>query len=300
MPTLSDLIDEVKISIQGYTLKQDRLTYLANAGGISTSATSITVGSSSNLAKGIIEVDDELIYIDSYDKTSNTLTVMPGFGRGYQHSTATTHAQYAPVVLAPQFPRVNIKNAINDTINSFYPKLWSTATTTFTYNPAVSTYELPATATDVLAISWQTIGPSKEWLPVRRWRFDQTANTTAFANGRTVSMYDLITAGRTVQVTYKKYPVGLTNNNDEFTTVTGLPASTRDVVVLGAAYKLLSYVDAGRINLTSAEADAADTKIPPTAGSSASKYIFALYQQRLAEENVKLLTQYPTIPHYRR
>ena len=44
MPTLSDMIDEVKSNLQGYTLRQDRITYLANAGGISTSATSITAG----------------------------------------------------------------------------------------------------------------------------------------------------------------------------------------------------------------------------------------------------------------
>ena len=60
MPTLSDMIDEVKANLQGYTLRQDRITYLANAGGISTSATTVTIGSTSNLAKGVIEIEDEL------------------------------------------------------------------------------------------------------------------------------------------------------------------------------------------------------------------------------------------------
>ena len=60
---------------------------------------------------------------------------------------------------------------------------------------------------------------------------------------------------------------------------------------------MLSYIDAGRVNLTSAEADAADTKIPSTAGTSISKYIFALYQQRLNEESSKLMGQYPIRPH---
>ena len=45
------------------------------------------------------------------------------------------------------------------------------------------------------------------------------------------------------------------------------------------------------------EADAADTKIPSTAGTSISKYIFALYQQRLNEESSKLMGQYPIRPH---
>ena len=297
MPTLSDMIDEVKANLQGYTLRQDRITYLANAGGISTSAVSVTVGSTTNLAKGVIEIEDELLLVDSYDKSSNTLAIMPGFGRGYQHSTAATHAQYSPVVIAPPFPRVSVKQAINDTINSVYPKLWGNATTTLTYNPAVTTYAIPADNQDITSLSWQSVGPSKEWIPVRNWRADKMANTTAFPTGQTVSIYDLITPGRTIQVAYKKAPTILTNAADEFTTVTGLPATCRDVIVLGAAYKMLSYIDAGRVNLTSAEADAADTKIPSTAGGTVAKYIFALYQQRLQEESIKLTNQYPIRPH---
>jgi len=297
MPTLSDMIDEVKVNLQGYTLRQDRITYVANAGGLTTSTTTVTVGSSSNLAKGIIEIDDELVLVDTYDKASNTLTIMPGFGRGYQHSTAATHNQYAPVILAPAFPRVSIKQAINDTIASLYPKLWANATTTLTYNPAVTTYELPAGIEDITTLSWQAIGPSKEWIPINNWRMDPMANTTAFASGSSVSIHDRITPGRTIQVAYRKAPTILTNTSDEFTTVSGLPASCRDVVVLGAAYKMLSYVDAGRVNLTSAEADAADTKTPSTAGTSVSKYIFALYQQRLNEESSKMSGQYPIRPH---
>jgi hypothetical protein len=297
MPTLSDIIDEVKVNLQGYTLRQDRITYVADAGGLSTSATTVTIGSSNNLAKGIIEIDDELVLVDSYNKASNTLTIMPGFGRGYQHSIAATHNQYAPVILSPAFPRVSIKQAINDTISSLYPKLWSNATTTLTYNPAVTTYALPAGIEDITTLSWEAVGPSKEWIAINRWRHDPMANTTAFPTGNSVSIHDRITAGRTIQVAYKKAPTILSNSSDEFTTVTGLPAACRDVVVLGAAYRMLSYIDAGRVNLTSAEADAADTKTPSTAGTSVSKYIFALYQQRLNEESSKLSGQYPIRPH---
>jgi hypothetical protein len=297
VPTLSDMIDEVKVNLQGYTLRQDRITYVANAGGISNSSTSVTIGSSTNLAKGIIEIDDELLLVDSYDKSSNTLTIMPGFGRGYQGSTAAAHNQYAPVILAPSFPRMSVKQAINDTISSLYPKLWTNATTTLTYNPAVTTYPLPVGTEDITTLSWESIGPSKEWIPITNWRLDPVANTTAFPSGNSVSIRDRITAGRTIQVAYRKAPEILSNLADDFTTVSGLPASCRDVVILGAAYKMLSYIDAGRVNLTSAEADAADSKTPSTAGTSVSKYIFALYQQRLNEESSKLSGQYPIRPH---
>ena len=150
----------------------------------------------------------------------------------------------------------------------------------------------------MLYVSWQTPGPSKEWLPTNRWRIDRMANVAAFNTTKTVNIYDKIVPGRTVQVYYSIIPNNLTNNGDDFATVTGLPESARDVVTLGAAYRLLSYVDTGRINLSSAEADLADTKLPSSAGASASKYIFALYQQRLAEESVKLQDRFPIRVHY--
>ena len=141
MPTLSDMIDEVRSSLAGYTLRQDRITYLNSA--ISSTATAMTIGSSSNLAKGIIEIDDELIWIDNFSQASSTLNAAPGFGRGYQNTNASPHAQYAQVTLTPTFPRSIIKKAINDVINSLYPKLWAVSSTTFTFNASQTTYALP-------------------------------------------------------------------------------------------------------------------------------------------------------------
>ena len=298
MPTLSDLIDEVRTNLQGYTLRQDRITYLTSA--ITSAQTEIVVGSQSNLAKGIIEIDDELLWIDSFDKASNTLNVIPGFGRGYQNTTAAPHAQYAQVTLAPTFPRVFIKKAINDTINSFFPKLWAVASTTFTFNASQVTYPLPDDAESILYVSWQTTGSSEEWLPVNRWRADGMANVASFNTQNTINLYENIQPGRTVQVWYTIEPNTLDASTDDYADVTGLPESSADVVVLGASYKLLSYLDAGRINLTSAEADLADSKIPSTAGAGASRYIFALYQQRLNEEALKLSDKYPIRIHYTR
>ena len=300
MPTLNELVDEVKANLQGYALRQDRINYVANPSGLTTTSTEIIVGSQNNLAKGIIEVDDELMWIDSFDKANNTLNVIPGFGRGYQGTTASPHAQYAPVTLSPTFPRSSIKKAINDTINSFYPKLWIINSYTFTFNASQVTYPLPDDAEGVLFISWQTTGSSQEWLPVNRWRLDGMANAATFNTNNTINIYENVQPGRTIQVWYTATPNTLDANTDDFSDVSGLPDSCSDVVVLGAAYKLLSYLDAGRINLSSAEADLNDSKLPSTAGAAASRYIFALYQQRLNEEALKLADKYPIRIHYTR
>ena len=300
MPTLNEMVDEVRANLQGYALRQDRITYVANAAGLTTTSTSITVGSSNNLAKGVIEIDDELIWIDSFTTASNTLNVIPGFGRGYQGTTAAPHSQYAQVTLSPTFPRNSIKKAINDTINSFYPKLWIAQPYTFTFNASQTTYALPDDAEDILFISWQTTGSSQEWLPVNRWRLDSMANSATFNSQNTINIYENVQPGRTIQVWYTATPNTLDANTDDFADVTGLPDSCKDVVILGASYKLLSYLDAGRINLSSAEADLNDGKLPSSAGVAASRYIFALFQQRLNEEALKLADKYPIRIHYTR
>ena len=300
MPTFNDLVDEVRANLQGYTLRQDRITYVTNSSGLTTTSTNITVGSQSNLAKGIIEIDDELIWIDNFQKSDNTLIVAPGFGRGYLGTTAAPHAQYAQVTLSPTFPRVNIKKAINDTIRSLYPKLFAVGSTTFTFNAAQVTYPLPDDAREVLYMSWQTTGSSKEWLPIRKWRFDPLANTPTFNTQKTINIYENVQPGRTIKVWYTMVPDTMDANTDDFVDVTGLPDSAQDVIVYGACYRLLSFLDAGRINLSSAEADLNDTKIPSTAGSSASRYVFALFQQRLQEEALKLSDQFPIRIHLTR
>ena len=296
MPTLSDMIDEVRSSLAGYTLRQDRITYLNNA--ISSTDLAMTIGSSSNLAKGIIEIDSELIWIDNFNQASSTLNAAPGFGRGYQNTNASPHAQYAQITLSPTFPKVMIQKAINDVINSLYPKLWAVASTTFTFNASQTTYALPDDLESILYMSWQTTGSSLEWLPINRWRADPMANISTFNTTNTVNIYENIQPGRTVQVYYTTTPNTLDNPTDDFADVTGLPSSSAEVVILGACYKLLSYVDAGRINLSSAEADLNDTKIPSTAGVASSRYIYALYQQRLNDEALKLQDKFPIRIHY--
>jgi hypothetical protein len=298
MATFSQLINEVQTNLQGYTLRQDRITNLATPGGISATDLTIKIGSADNLAKGIVQIDDELIWVNSFDRQNLTLNVIAGFGRGYMGTTPSPHAENARIILTPTFPVNMIAQALNDSINSLYPKLFQVASTTFTFNAAQIAYPLPDDARDLLFISWQTPGPSKEWLPVNHWRIDRMANVSAFNTTKTVNIYEKIVPGRTVQVYYSTIPSNLTNSSDDFAAVTGLPESSRDVVTLGAAYRLLSYVDTGRINLSSAEADLADTKLPSTAGASASKYVFALYQQRLQEEANKLQDRFPIRIHY--
>ena len=303
--TFSEMVDEVLINLSGYTYQQDRSTYLTSAvttlTSPSTSPLILSLGSTDNVGKGIVEIDDELLWVDSFDRVANTATIAP-YGRGYLGTTASTHAVDVKVTISPIFPRYVVKKAINDTIRAIGTQLLAVKQTTFTYNPPVTTYEFENLGIEsILTMMWQDVGPSQEWIRVRRWDFDPLADTSVWGNGsQTVTIGDLITAGRTVKVMYATRPSEFVNASDDFTTVTGLSMSVKDVVVLGAVYRLLTYLDPARASQIAPQADEIDAKRTFTAVSNVVRQIFALYTQRLNEEIQAQQTQYPPRVHYTR
>ena len=305
MTTLANIIDEVLINLSGYTYQQERSTYLSQAVTTLTSPSSnptiLSLGSTDNVGKGVLEIDEELLWVDSFDRVSNTATIAP-YGRGYLGTTANTHAVDAKVTVSPIFPRYSVKKAINDTIRAMGSQLLVVKQTSFTFNAAVNTYGFNNLNIDrIIRIDWQDVGPTEEWIPVRRWDFDSFADGSVWgSNAQTVTMSDYITAGRIVKVTYLTTPATLENSSDVFTTVTGYQESAKDIVVLGASYRLLTYLDPARAAQISPQADETDGKRPYGASASATKQLYALYSQRLREEVSALQGQYPPRVHYSR
>lgn len=307
MTTFAQLTDEVIINLAGYTQRQDQATYL-NAAVTDTPASSsylttdpyyqIKVQDGTTLSRGMVEIDDELIWIDNFDQTNNIGYVSPN-GRGYRGTTVASHTSGSRVTINPAFPRSVVQKNINNAIQAVYPDLFGVYYTTFPFIAARNTYALPAEALNVLAVSWQTIGPSKEWLPVRKWRIDKTANIAAFSTARTVSIYDGIVPGRTVQVVYSKKPTELLLSSDDFTD-SGLSDSEREVIILGAAWRTAAYLDAPRVTAMSVEADALDQSNPSGAGTQVSRYLFAQYQNRLQTAIRRQEELYPVRVHYTR
>lgn len=305
MPTLESMIDEVLINLAGYTYQQDRATYITEnvAATPSTIAnpTILQLASTDNIGKGTIEINEELIWLDSFDRVSNTATVPP-WGRGYLGTETAAHTAGAKVTITPTFPRYVIKKAINDTIAAFGSTIFAVKTTSFTFNAAQTTYPFNNLGIhNIMTIMWQDIGPSEEWFPIRRWSWDSLASTTAFGAGaQTVTIGDFVQPGRTVKVVYATDPVPFTSNSEDYATQTGLPDSTRDVVILGASYRLLTYLDPARAAQVSPQADETDSKRPFGASQSATKQLYALYTQRLNEETARQQAQYPIRVHYSR
>jgi hypothetical protein len=313
MTTLLDMIDEVSMNLSGYTLQQDRATHITSnvAATASTIAAPITLSlaSTDSVGKGIVEIDEELFWVDNYDRVGNTATIAP-YGRAYLGTTLAAHTAGTKVTIAPTFPRFVIKRAINDTISAIGSSIFAANKTTITSNLSTSAFRLPATGNSlnirsILAVAYEAIGPSKEWIPIRNYRFDGNANSTAFTSEQTISIYDMITSGRTIQVVYSTDPSTFSElattaltNAQVFETVSGLPASCKDLVILGATYRLLSNLDPARASMVSPQADETDSKRPYGSSQSLTRQVYALFTQRLNEEIKSQQEKYPIRVHY--
>lgn len=297
MTTFAQTIDEVLSHLRGYVRDQELSTHLTS--GINSTATSMAVNDATVLSRGRAEIGSELVWIDSVDRATNTATLAP-YGRGMDGSTAASHSTNDRVIYQPLFPRYNVAKAVNDTLRSVNGTLFAVGSTSFAANAAYTTYALPADVEDVYEVTWQIVGPTREWIGVRRWKLNKNPNTTTWPTGKTLDIFEDITPGRTINVSYRKDVGTMSSEADVYTTATGLPERTRDCIVLGATYRLLSSVDMGLIATRAIEANTMDSKVTPGAGQAAARFMFQLFQARLAEERAELLSQYPAQIHYTR
>lgn len=277
--TFGHLIDEVLSSLSGYAREQEVSSALADP--VSAADLAITVTNTDNLSAGIVEIGEELIWVDRVDRNTGVLTVAP-WGRGFQNTPVSTHDVYEKVTFNPRNARWRIKRAINDALYGIGLAVPAAETETFVITAGVSTYELPADANGVLSARAQLAGTSGDWVPISRFDFNGDANLTDYPTGSTITLSG-IPAGYTVQVVVEKDPSQLVEEDDLFTD-SGLPNSCFEVAVLGACYRLVAYADAARLDSKSIEADMLDEPNPFGSSSSLSKYYFQLYSQRLEEE----------------
>lgn len=291
MTTFGDLVTQVWNSLHSFTGFQERVTWLSAA--LTNSATTVSVNNGEQVSEGVIEIDDELIYVSSI--ATNTLTFAP-FGRGYMGSTAASHSSNAKVTYDPLFPRVEIKRALNQILAGVYPTLYQRKETTFTFAGSQATYELPADAEGVIKVQFQATGPSGYWPTLTAWEFEPNSELTS---GRAITLHEAPEQQRTVKVTYRAAFGALSADADTLTSV-GFPESGADLLVYGATSQLLRFLDVSRLQLGSVENVARAQVVASGDPSKVANQFYAMYQTRLAEERKKLLEQEPPQMHFTR
>ncbi len=294
--TFDNIVSRVKQQLLGYTRDQASISYLVAPMTASDTTLQVDPDTVTNLSRGLIEIDDELMLVKKFDRASGTVTLFPG--RGAEGTVAAAHVTDSIVTDDPRFPRARIKEAINDTIQGTYPDLWVFDEYEFPWQAARYEYPLPVDCDDVYKVFTNTIGPSRVWFPNSSWRFNPQASTTpgqtpSGATGKSLQvMRDFIVPGRNVRVVYTKKPGSLVNGTDDYETVVGYDDRTVDLIVYGACWRLLPAYEAARLQQQSIEATERAPLVPAGAASQSSQFYYQLYSQRLREERDRLFRLY--------
>src|SRR5687767_14030339 len=232
--TFGTLIDEVILSLQGWGVNKDQMTTLATS--ITDTSTALTVSDTGEVGRGIIEIDDELLWVQTADGANLTV---PSWGRGFKGTIASTHDEGDAVSINPTWPRSVVRREINNTSKSLFPALFAVGTDEQSASSVMWQYSLPADIERVLDVEWRW-STIEGWRQLRGWDLTHSANTTDFATGKMLSLIEYVPTGATLRVTYAKPPTTFSVASDAYS-VTGLPATSKDVIVLGTAARMTPW-----------------------------------------------------------
>ncbi len=296
MTTLDQIVARVHQELMGFTQSQESMSELAAPMLAADTSFMCDPATVTSLSRGLVEIDDELIQVKTYDGTSGVVSVLGlANGRGVRGTTAADHAANALVTSSPTFPRARVKEAVNRAVEALYPDLVVFDSTDFAYSAAQVEYALPAAADQVWYVVGRWVGPERVSAPLPNWRFNPKAYAGDFPTGRSLQLFDGITPGQNVRVVYSKAPALLTSGTDDFAVVTGYPDRVHDLVVWDACKRLLPAVMSARLQQMAVEATERAVLVGSRDISATVQTFAALYAEGLARERTR---QFDEVPNY--
>lgn len=241
---------------------------------------------------GVIQIDNELIYIWETSSGSKTLTIE----RGWNGTTAASHAAGAIVTVDPRFPRAQVLEAINaelDDLSSPVNGLFQIKSLELNYNGTWSMINLPTTDTiiDLVSVSLRYI--ATDYPKIRRCRLIRDLPNDDFNSGYGIRFDEQVRAGRMV-VVYKAPFTNVTSESQNIQNMTGLPSSCEDILMMGAQIRLVSPREVKR-NFTESQGDTRRAEETPFGSVTGSvNQIIRMRRDRITSESAKLKRQYPT------
>ena len=293
--TIGSVLGDIEAFLYSLGHFRDRVATLTAPVG--ESGTSLTVDDGTQVSKGLVEIDDELIYVQVADSTGTA--VIPPWGRAQVGTTAGSHATGSRVRIHPAFPRSVIKRELQTAISQLYPDLWSNVvdTTSILTTLGDYTYTLPAAVESIVHLDVQPASTNYPWVPITRYRFDPGASTADFPSGKSLSFFQYLQADQVLKVTYRAKFTPFTSESD---TLASLGMSDRWVDILRdtVGARLILSLEAAKL----AQAGTATTRgdVTPFHAVNLSKHLTGLVTARTNEERRKLLNDYQArvVRHY--
>jgi hypothetical protein len=290
MSTVGTVIDRTVRQLMSGTVEERNKTTLA----INATVTSVTFqyDLSGIRPGGVIQIDNELMYVWEISAGSKSVTVE----RGWNGTTAAAHAASSVATVDPKFPRAQILEAMNaelDDLASPMNGLFQIKILELNYNGTDLMVNLPTTdkIIDLISVSLRYI--STDYIKVRRCRLIRDLPNDDFNTGYAIRFDEQVRAGRMV-IVYKSPFSNITAETQNIQNVTGLPTSCEDILIIGSQIRLVGPREIKR-NFTESQGDTRrPDEVPSGSVSNSITNLLRMRRDRITSEAAKLMRQYPT------
>jgi len=283
MPTLtSTVIDRV---LKGFRIL-DQPDVLATA--MNSSVTALNFQGILNAwgPSTIAEVGSELMLVTEVDDTNKIATVI----RGWLGTTATTHAQNAPIYINPRMLRSDVLTLVNECLEDMFGRdLYAVNATTIIYNPAIIGYSLPDEVIDVLRVDALQDSAALYWLPIADWIYVDNADTGDFSTGKALMLRTALPPGE-FRVVYSERFTQVAEA-DDLEAVGGLRPYMTDLPFYYAMNRLMVDSERSRSKMKAAEQHQRAQDSPPFLALRTGEWYQARYADRVNTSRATLLKE---------
>ena len=305
MTTFNDWIEKVWRRVNSGTV--DSTVQLGQA-ITSTTDTNLYVTPANSPAMRVgarVSVDMEVMYVTAWSAGSGLASVV----RGYEGSTAATHADKALVYIQPKYTRYDIGVALNDELlrlSSPDNGLFRVKTQTITFNPVYMGYDLgPEIADefiDIMEVRYKIPFPTRNYPAIRSWKVLRSiGDTSTFPSGAGIVFYEGGYPGQPVYVQYSA-PFSQSNLTSDLATdvrtVTGMTSTMLDIAPLGAEIQLTLPREIRRNMMEFQPDPRKGPEVPSGAVQNSVQALTILYNTRVSEEAARLSRQYTRVEAY--
>jgi hypothetical protein len=243
-------------------------------------------------AGGVIQIDNELMYVWEVFSGSKTVTVE----RAWNGTTAAAHVSGSVAIVDPRFPRAQVLEAINaeiDDLSSPMNGLYQIKSLELNYNGTWNMINLPTTDKIIDLVSVTVRYIATDYPKITRCRLIRDLPNDDFNAGYAIRFDEQVRAGRMI-VVYKAPFTNVTTEAQNLQNIAGFPTTAEDILMMGAQIRLVSPREVKR-NFTESQGDTRRSEEVPTGSVSSSiNNIIRMRRDRITAEAARLARQYPT------
>jgi hypothetical protein len=290
MSTVGTVVDRTVRQLMSGTVEERNKTTAA----LTATSTSIVFQYDLNgiRAGGVIQIDNELMYVWEVSSGSKTVTVE----RGWNGTTAAAHITSSIAIVDPKFPRAQILEAINaeiDDLSSPMNGLYQIKSLELNYNGTWNMISLPTVdkIIDLVSVTIRYI--ATDYPVIRKCRLIRDLPNDDFSAGYAIRFDEQVRAGKMI-VVYKAPFTNVTSEAQNLQNISGFPSTAEDILMMGAQIRLVSPREVKR-NFTESQGDTRRAEEVPTGSVSSSiNNIIRMRRDRITAEAARLARQYPT------